>query len=168
MAFGNQLGVSFREELKAVDLFENCLGDIVLEMNSADVAALFEEKENGGEAERLNFRKVADVNHEKVFTYQNVTVTMEEALNAWKSKLEKVFPTKAEKGTEPIESRLFKAEHVYVCRNKKANPTGFIPVFPGTNCEYDSAKAFKAAGAEVITRVFKNQSDNCTSMDIAT
>ncbi len=158
MAFGNQLGVSFREELKAVDLFENCLGDIVLEMNSADVAALFEEKENGGEAERLNFRKVADVNHEKVFTYQNVTVTMEEALNAWKSKLEKVFPTKAEKGTEPIESRLFKAEHVYVCRNKKAKPTVFIPVFPGTNCEYDSAKAFKAAGAEVITRVFKNKS----------
>lgn len=72
--------------------------------------------------------------------------------------LEKVFPTKAEKGTEPIESRLFKAEHVYVCRNKKAKPTVFIPVFPGTNCEYDSAKAFKAAGAEVITRVFKNQS----------
>ena len=41
-------------------------------------------------------------------------------------------------------------------RTRVAKPTVFIPVFPGTNCEYDSAKAFENAGANVITKVFKN------------
>ena len=158
MAFGNQLGVNFDHELKTLDLFENCLGDIVLEMSKEDALVLFEEKEGNGEAEELNFRKVAQINDQAVFTYKDVTVTMEEALDSWKSKLEKVFPTKAEKGTEPVESKLYQADQIYVCKNKVARPTVFIPVFPGTNCEYDSAKAFKAAGADVVTRVFKNQS----------
>ena len=47
---------------------------------------------------------------------------------------------------------------VYVCKHKVARPTVFIPVFPGTNCEYDSAKAFERAGADVITKVFRNLS----------
>ena len=158
MAFGNKLGISFSDELKATDLFENCLGDIVLEMSGADAVSLFTEKEDNGEAEELNFRKVAVVNDKTVFTYQDITITLEEALDAWKSRLEKIFPTKAEKGTEPVESKLYQAEKIYVCKNKVAKPTVFIPVFPGTNCEYDSAKAFKAAGADVVTRVFKNQS----------
>ena len=87
-----------------------------------------------------------------------MVITMEEALKAWTSKLEKVFPTKAVKGTEEVASPLFKADSIYVCKNKVAKPTVFIPVFPGTNCEYDSTKAFERAGAEVITKVFKNQS----------
>ena len=74
------------------------------------------------------------------------------------AKLEKVFPTRAYKGKEEVESPIYRADSVYVCKNKVARPTVFIPVFPGTNCEYDSAKAFKRAGADVITRVFKNQS----------
>lgn len=158
MAFGNGLGVSFDDELRATDLFENCLGDIVLEMKDEDLTALLAEKEENEEIEVLNFREVAMVNNEGIFTYKDITVTMEEALDAWKSRLEKVFPTKAEKGTEAVESKLYQAEQIYVCKNKVAKPTVFIPVFPGTNCEYDSAKAFKAAGAEVVTRVFKNQS----------
>ena len=47
-------------------------------------------------------------------------------------------------------------EMLYVCKNKIAKPTVFIPVFPGTNCEYDSTKAFERAGADVITKVFRN------------
>lgn len=158
MAFGNKSGVSFRAELKAAELFENCLGDIVLEMSSEDAAALFAEKEDNGEAQELNFREVAVINDQAVFTYQDVTVTMEEALASWESRLEKIFPTKAEKGTWPVESRLYQADQIYVCKNKVAKPTVFIPVFPGTNCEYDSEGAFKRAGADVVTRVFKNRS----------
>lgn len=156
MAFGNKLGVSFEEELKAVDLFENCLGDLVLEMNGADVAILLEG--NVEEADDLNFRKVAHVTDEGCFTYQDVTVTMEEALGAWKATLEKVFPTKAEKDVQPVKADVYQADQIYVCKHKVARPTVFIPVFPGTNCEYDSAKAFTRAGADVVTRVFKNQS----------
>ncbi len=156
MAFGNQLGVSFEEELKAVDLFENCLGDLVLEMSSADAAILLEG--NVEEADDLNFRKVALVTEKGCFTYQDVTVTMEEALGAWKATLEKVFPTKAEKDMQPVKADVYQADQIYVCKHKVARPTVFIPVFPGTNCEYDSAKAFMRAGADVVTRVFKNQS----------
>ena len=158
MAFGNGLGVSFDGELRATDLFENCLGDIILEMKDEDLTDLLAEKEESDEVEELNFREVAMVNDIGIFTYKDVTVTMEEALDAWKSRLEKVFPTKAERSTEAVESKLYQADRIYVCKNKVAKPTVFIPVFPGTNCEYDSAKAFKAAGAEVVTRVFRNQS----------
>ena len=73
-----------------------------------------------------------------------------------KTTLEKVFPTKVSKETTSIETKLFNAENVHVCKNKVAKPTVFIPVFPGTNCEYDSTKAFERAGADVIVKVFKN------------
>ncbi|MBD5394430.1 MAG: phosphoribosylformylglycinamidine synthase [Lachnospiraceae bacterium] len=150
MAFGNKLGVSYDDQLRPADLFENCLGDLVLEMTAEDAAAL--------EAEELNYRIVGEVTQSAAFTYGDVSITMEEALSAWTSRLEKVFPTKAEKGTEKVASNLYETDKIYVCKNKVAKPTVFIPVFPGTNCEYDSTKAFERAGARVITRVFKNLS----------
>ena len=162
MAFGNQLGVAFADTLKERELFENSLGDLVIEMNAADAETLKELCDSREETEDLNFRIVATVTKEPVFTYGDMKITMKEALDAWESKLEKVFPTKAYKGKEEVESPIYRADSVYVCKNKVARPTVFIPVFPGTNCEYDSAKAFKRAGADVITRVFKNQ----TAQDI--
>lgn len=148
MAFGNKLGAAFEEELKDKDLFENCLGDIVLEMTAEEAAGL--------EAEDLNYRIVGEIKEEPVFTFREVTLTMEEALQAWSSRLDQVFPYQAEKGKEAVHSPLYQTDKIYVCKNKVAKPTVFIPVFPGTNCEYDSAKAFEQAGARVITRVFKN------------
>ena len=158
MAFGNQSGVAFADNLKERELFENSLGDLVIEMNAEDAEKLKELCDSQEETEDLNFRIVATVTKEPVFTYGDMKITMEEALDAWESKLEKVFPTRAYKGKEEVESPIYRADSVYVCKNKVARPTVFIPVFPGTNCEYDSAKAFKRAGADVITRVFKNQS----------
>ena len=158
MAFGNQSGVAFADNLKERELFENSLGDLVIEMNAEDAEKLKELCDSQEETEDLNFRIVATVTKEPVFTYGDMKITMEEALDAWESKLEKVFPTRAYKGKEEVESPIYRADSVYVCKNKVARPTVFIPVFPGTNCEYDSAKAFKRTGADVITRVFKNQS----------
>ena len=150
MAFGNKLGVSYSEDIKEGDLFENCLGDIVLEMSEEDAKAL--------DAEDLNYRIVAKVTEEPVFTYKDVKLTVEEALADWKAPLDKVFPYKAEKGTDKVTSEPYHTDSIYVCKNKVAKPTVFIPVFPGTNCEYDSARAFERAGAKVITRVFRNLS----------
>ena len=84
MAFGNKLGVSYSEDIKEGDLFENCLGDIVLEMSEEDAKAL--------DAEDLNYRIVAKVTEEPVFTYKDVKLTVEEALADWKAPLDKVFP----------------------------------------------------------------------------
>lgn len=70
----------------------------------------------------------------------------------------KSIPHQSERGNGAVESSLYKADSIYVCRQKVAKPVVFIPVFPGTNCEYDSTKAFERAGASVVTKVFKNLS----------
>ena len=77
-------------------------------------------------------------------------------MKAWTGTLEDVFPTQSDVEQKPVKSELFRADSIYVCKHKVAKPKVFIPVFPGTNCEYDSAKAFEAAGADVSTVVFKN------------
>ena len=148
MAFGNGLGVAYDTALKPRELFENGLGDIVLELSAAEAEGL--------DAEELNYRIVGEVTEDAAFTYGDVTISMEEALAAWKGTLEKVFPTKAEKCIDRLEAPVYRTDSIYVCKNKVAKPTVFIPVFPGTNCEYDSTRAFERAGASVTTKVFKN------------
>ena len=150
MAFGNGLGVAVDKEVPLRALFENGLGDIVAEIAADKLEALA--------AADVDYMTVGKVTEEAAFTYKDTEISLEEALAAWKKPLEKVFPTKAVKDTTPIETRLYHKEQIYVCKNKVAKPTVFIPVFPGTNCEYDSTKAFERAGANVVTKVFKNLS----------
>ncbi|MDD3368457.1 MAG: phosphoribosylformylglycinamidine synthase [Lachnospiraceae bacterium] len=151
MAFGNGFGVDFAENMDASDLFENEMGDILAEVPADQLESL-----------HADYKLVGTVTEKAVFAYhtetETVEVSMEEALQAWKSKLDKVFPYKAEKDTAPVAEHPYTADSVAVCKHKVARPTVFIPVFPGTNCEYDSAKAFERAGADVITKVFRNQS----------
>ena len=149
MAFGNKLGVKLEDDWTAEELFLGGIGDILVEMAVDDLAEL-EEKE-------LDYETVGEVTEEPVFAYQDVVVTMDEALKAWTSKLDKVFPYTAVKDKTPVESGIYRTDSIYVCKNKVAKPTVFIPVFPGTNCEYDSTKAFERAGAKVVTKVFRNQ-----------
>ena len=148
MAFGNKMGIEISGELSAKELFENGLGDIVAEVEA-------------GKLERLegidNCRMIGEVTEKAGFAYKDMFIPMEEAQEAWTSRLEKVFPTKAARNISLVESPLYSADKIYVCKEKVARPTVFIPVFPGTNCEYDSAKAFELAGAKVVTRVFKNR-----------
>ncbi len=148
MAFGNGLGVDVNVELPLEDLFKGALGDLVVECTP----------QGADEVVKTAAAKVLGVVTDKAaFTYRDTVVSMDEALQAWKGTLEKVFPTKAVLDTTPVNSDVYKADSIYVCKNKIAKPTVFIPVFPGTNCEYDSTKAFERAGAKVITKVFKNQ-----------
>ena len=156
MAFGNGLGVNISDDVDIKDLFTNGLGDIVAEVD-ADKLSLID----------TEYELLGTVTAEEAFTIGEVSISMEEALAAWKKPLEKVFPTKAVKGTDAVNSDVYRADSIYVCKNKIAKPTVFIPVFPGTNCEYDNTKAFERAGANVVTRVFKNLSaeDIRTSVD---
>ncbi len=148
MAFGNKLGVNISADVDVKSLFTNGIGDIVAEIAADKMGVL--------EGCGVTFEVIGTVSEEPAFVCGDVTITMDEALKAWTSKLEKVFPTKAVKDTDAVDSALYKADSIYVCKNKIAKPTVFIPVFPGTNCEYDSTKAFERAGANVITKVFKN------------
>ncbi|MBP3420911.1 MAG: phosphoribosylformylglycinamidine synthase [Lachnospiraceae bacterium] len=144
MAFGNKLGVTFDESLSTEALFANQLGNFIAEVPADKMDAI-----------NIPYVTVGEVT-ESGFTVAGVAISEEEALEAWTSKLEKVFPTKAEKATTPIETKLYDTKDIYVCKNKVAKPTVFIPLFPGTNCEYDSTKAFERAGANVVTKVFRN------------
>lgn len=146
MAFGNQLGVKIEDGVKAQDLFAPEFGNILAEVSPEKLALI-----------SVPYQKIATVTNERSFIYGDVVITMEEALNAWTKTLEKVFPTKGTEDSAPIKSSLYQASSVHICKNKTAKPKVFIPVFPGTNCEYDSKKAFERAGAEVHVQVFKNQ-----------
>ncbi len=152
MAFGNKLGVRIDDGVSEEDLFGNGLGDILVEVIPEKLPTVTD----SGYCVRV----IGTVTKEPAFVYGDVSIAMDEALAAWTSRLEKVFATRAVPGNEAVLSPLYKVEpdSVYVCRNKVAKPTVFIPVFPGTNCEYDSAKAFERAGANVVTKVFRNLS----------
>ena len=163
MAFGNHKGVKIDAQVAKEDLFAADFGSIVAEVPADKVAEL-----------TIAGVVVGEVEDDAVLSYGDVKVTMEEALTAWKGTLEKVFKTVsgAEKNDGPApesieaqqaadggtidENGCYHAGSVYVCKHKVAKPRVFIPVFPGTNCEYDCTKAFERAGAEVDVKVFKN------------
>ncbi len=147
MMFGNGIGVDFECDIKNETLFKPDYGSFILEIKNTKVIDFM-----GLDAVILG--KTID---KAVIQINDVEITMEEMLPAWSETLEKVFPTKVK--NLPSESPEIKA---YV--NNKfikssfsfAKPKVFIPVFPGTNCEYDSARAFEKAGAEVKTLVVAN------------
>ena len=149
MAFGNGLGVAVDSSYKKESLFDNGLGDILAEMPAGEVRAL---KTLG-----IDYEEIGTVTADGIFSYGSMKFSGEEARQAWSGKLDKVFPYTAGKDKQPVASPLYETKEVYVCKHKVAKPTVFIPVFPGTNCEYDSAKAFENAGAEAVVKVFKNQ-----------
>ena len=151
MAFGNGLGVSFSEEIPLGHLFRNRIGDLILEMDP-DCEEILEEMIPD------NYTIIGTVTSKDSFTWHNSSLPIEEALKAWKAPLEKVFPTKASKETTVLDTPVYDKGPIAVCTHKIAQPTVFIPVFPGTNCEYDTAAAFEQAGAKTITKVFTNLS----------
>ena len=150
MAFGNKLGVTVEDSVSADTLFAPGFGNIVAEVSEDALAAVLEKVPGAA--------VVATVNDTQNFNYKDMSISMEEALNTWTGTLERVFPTRATEEKEEVKTDVFDTKEIYICKNKVAKPTVFIPVFPGTNCEYDSAKAFERAGANTIVKVFKNLS----------
>ena len=149
MAFGNQMGVRIESNVDERDLFTAGFGDIICEVKDGKVGEL-----------AITYTVIGEVTDKAEIEYKNMKISMAEALETWKAPLEKVFKTRSGSETDDITKKedrgLYNADSIHICSHKIAQPTVFIPVFPGTNCEYDSAKAFERAGANVITKVFKN------------
>ena len=152
MAFGNKLGVAFEEKEAVSTYFEPAYGNLLLEVDAADVEKVA--------ALGLDYKMVGTVTEKAEFTYGNESVSMEEAIASWTQTLEKVFPTRSGVEDKKITTGLYDAKEIYVCKHKVAKPKVFIPVFPGTNCEYDTMKSFVAAGAETESIVFKNMTES--------
>ena len=161
MAFGNAMGVKIEHNLDPRDFFAPGFGDLVLEVPAEKVGQL-----------SITYTVIGEVTDNGKFSYGNAELTVDEAYKAWTGTLEKVFKTtSSEENDGPVamavktadpeatyENGIYNTKNIYVCKHKVAKPRVFIPVFPGTNCEYDSTKAFERAGAEVDVKVFKNLS----------
>ncbi len=155
MAFGNKLGVKLNDDLSVQTLFGYAVGDIVAEVTADALATVEGELASAGMGDYSGL--IGSVTDDGCFSYKDVVITMDEALAAWTGTLEKVFPTRSHEDSSLVDTDLYQAKNIYVCKNKIAKPRVFIPVFPGTNCEYDSARAFENAGAICNVKVFKNQ-----------
>ena len=151
MAFGNKLGVEVCGKREKEYYFAPAYGEIVAEIAEADLAKL-DEKE-------VAYDRFGKVLEEQAFVCGDEKVSMEEALEAWTGTLEKVFPTRSGVEDKKIETSLYDTKDIYICKHKVARPKVFIPVFPGTNCEYDTMKAFEEAGADTESIVFKNMTE---------
>ena len=167
MAFGNKMGVKVEHHVDARDLFAPGFGELVCEVSEGQVGEL-----------AVTYTQIGEVTDTGAIEYGNMQIPLSEALKAWTGTLENVFKTVSgasgqgstsipaagsgtlEEGT--YKDGLYHASKIHVCSHKLGQPTVFIPVFPGTNCEYDSTRAFTRAGARVETRVFKN----LTALDI--
>ncbi len=175
MAFGNGMGLKIEHNVDERDLFTAGFGNIVAEVPDGAVGKL-----------SITYTVIGEVTNSGAFEYKDVRIALDEAAAAWTGTLERVFKTtsglptvgggldfdgnpvdgptayffadKDDKDRIPTEGGLYKTNKIYVCKNKVAKPRVFIPVFPGTNCEYDSKKAFECAGAEVDVKVFRNLS----------
>lgn len=151
MSFGNKVGFKFSEEAEKAltddKLFEASYGNIVLELANDDLNVL----------DGYNYIVLGSTVKEASLFIKDEELSLDELYKAHCSTLEPIFPTKAEE----VKSKIETINYISQGEAKKsslsiATPRVFIPAFPGTNCEYDSARAFERAGANANIRVFKN------------
>ena len=152
MAFGNKTGFTFEQGLDKETLFAAKEASFVVELadeNAYDGITLGRTNDNG------------------VFIIDGEVQTVDELIEAWTGKLEKVFPTDSgKKAKMPYDVPLYKERSIFVAKNRVAKPKVFIPAFPGTNCEVDTARAFEKAGAETSILVVNNLSSSAINETI--
>lgn len=154
MCFGNMLGFDFDKSITKQDIFVKEYGAVILEVADSGVT------------DGLDFEFVGKVTDKGAIKVCGETINLSEALKAWTGTLEKVYPTKAQ-SAKPCETYSFTKKNIMTSKQTFAKPRVFIPVFPGTNCEYDTARAFEDAGAAVEVLPFINltPSDTVQTLD---
>ena len=150
MAFGNRLGVKIENSISKEALFLAESGNIIAEIS--DMKKL--------DSLKVPYTLIGQVTEEETIVHGKTVISLAEALEAYEKTLKEVFPLKSSTEDEAVPSPVFKTKNVYIPRYRNARPKVFIPVFPGTNCEYDSARAFERAGAETEIKIFKNLSES--------
>ncbi len=142
MCIGNGIGFNYDKGLDLNDIFGYNYGSFILELSS--------EEEIG--------KTLGYTTSEKIISYNNQEILLDSLLKTYEEKLESVYPTLAKASKEKVENISFVSNKIYAPNVKCAKPKVLIPVFPGTNCEYDSAKAVERAGAMAEIFVINNLS----------
>ncbi|HCR74388.1 MAG TPA: phosphoribosylformylglycinamidine synthase, partial [Ruminococcus sp.] len=143
MCFGNRFGFEFEKKLSEKTLFTPCYGSFIVEINGRPA---YDENVIGHVTENYSIKSA------------DYEISLEKLQNVWESRLEPVFPCRIKTSDEKPEAYTYYAKEKITPAVKIAKPRVLIPVFPGTNCEYDTAKAFENAGAVTETIVIRNLS----------
>ena len=146
MSFGNKIGFEVAKDVDADKLFDPAYGNIALEMDKADLALL----------EGLDYKVAGKTIEGQYIDVDGYKVCLGKIYKAYESTLEPIFPTKAVEPTGEVKNINFIVNEHQKSSLSIAQPKVFIPAFPGTNCEYDSARAFEDAGAKASIKVFRN------------
>ncbi|MDD4503432.1 MAG: phosphoribosylformylglycinamidine synthase, partial [Clostridiaceae bacterium] len=138
MCFGNRLGFVFNEGFEEKALFTPDYGSIILELESKhDLDGLFAD---------ISYEIVGRTQSKRVINVKGLEIELESARQAWKAPLERIFPTSTKEIKGNPQNIYYNSTNIVKSSVKIARPKVFIPVFPGTNCEYDTARAFEKAG----------------------
>ncbi|PKM57192.1 MAG: phosphoribosylformylglycinamidine synthase [Firmicutes bacterium HGW-Firmicutes-3] len=148
MTFGNKVGIKLEDTMVGPMLFTPDYGSILVEL--APDISIEDLEENEG------FTMVGTTTKHSTIEVSEHILEIDQLVDTWASTLENVFPSKASTEVSEMINDIKTYDQIYICKNKIAKPKVFIPVFPGTNCEYDSRRAFEKAGAQVETLVFRN------------
>lgn len=141
MAFGNRIGFKFTDDVSADELYRACYGAFVIEL-AQDV--------------QTEERVIGVTIEDYLVINNNYNVNLTGLYKQWADKLEPVYPVHVKEPTSKPEKYSFTATDRLSPAIKTAKPRVLIPVFPGTNCEYDTARVFERAGAQVDTMVIRN------------
>ena len=142
MCFGNSLGFKFADNLTVNEIFGYCYGGFLLEV-AEDIADTAE---------------IGEITADGKISYNGEEIRLERLLGIYENKLESVYRCNKENPKTEMLTFSYTAENRVSPAVKTAKPKVLIPVFPGTNCEYDSAKAMRDAGAEPEIFVINNRS----------
>jgi len=149
MSFGNMIGFTVSDKFDHNELFAKAYGSIVLELDETCTDKVLE---------GLDYIELATTNEKPVVNVGSTTISLEKIVTAWKKPLEKIFPAVAKNIEIKVATETYNSIKTSKATIRIAKPRVFIPVFPGTNCEYETAKAFQKAGALTETLVIKNLS----------
>ncbi|WFD09935.1 phosphoribosylformylglycinamidine synthase [Tepidibacter hydrothermalis] len=148
MSFGNKIGFEFKDEMSDKELFSPDYGSFILEVeDKVDVDEIFK---------NCDYKVLGSTNSSDKIEINNIEIEMDTMYSAWSNTLEKVFPTKTTDINQKIETLHYEKTNIIKPRTTISKPKVLVPVFPGTNCEYDCIKAFERVGGDCHTSIFKN------------
>ena len=160
MAFGNRIGFEFAPGFERDRLFSPDHGSLVLELGSG--------AEPVKDLADVEYITLGYTRQSSCIAFGDANIDLKDAQQAWEKPLEKVFPTASAQGHETVPFQPFQGSAApRKARLNFAKPRVMIPVFPGTNCEYDSALAFEAAGAAAETVIVRNLSSRNIGESVA-
>jgi phosphoribosylformylglycinamidine synthase len=155
MCFGNNIGFTFAPDIDVNSIFKEDYGSIVMEIDKEIYSELIKQLKN--------VKILGNTKAEPFIDVLGETISLEEAIGNWEAPLESVFSTKVNStkvnsNNDKIYEAVGNSKIKSMASIKIPKPRVIIPVFPGTNCEYDSMRAFEKAGAEVEIMVLNNLS----------